>query len=73
MDESLGELIIGALEGTANFIAGKTKGGSSRLEKWPWWAKWLLALVCIIALIIAIFVVLHFILGPDAQGNSRVF
>lgn len=73
MDESLGEIIIGALEGTANFIAGKSKHGTSRLEKWLGWAKWLLALGCIIALIIAIFVVLHFVLGPDAQGNSRVF
>lgn len=77
--EVLGYLIIGIIEATFELLEGKSFGngkgssGKSWIERLPWLVKWIIALAGMIALVMIIFVIAHLILGPDAQGNSRVF
>lgn len=74
--EVLGYLILGMIDATCKLLEGKSfrsrEGGSGGRE-WPWIVKWFVGLVVMVALVMLIFVIAHFILGPDAQGNSRVF
>lgn len=76
--EALGYLIINAIGGAFDWLARQTfgsRGGStsSWLDKAPWWLKALGAICFMLFLVMLTFVILHFVLGPDAQGNSRVF
>lgn len=72
----IGAFILAILHGTAEWLqerSGRFLTHMPWLDKAPWWVKALLAIGFMVFLVMLTFVILHFVLGPDANGNSRVF